>query len=205
MARKAKKTTFPQKKMLAIGAGALLVVLLIAIIYLLLRPNSELIVVAAPSQATIRLDGKKIQNGARGIRAGKHTIELSKDGSETKAQEFEISVGETKSINLYLEDYSSYLLNEEDIELLGLIGDEKARQFASDYWAAKSILDILPITVVGEDSGEFSRLESGKDCTRSYCLKITDHGEELKEKMLEKIKSLGFDPDNYEIQYELVD
>lgn len=205
MARKAKKTTFTNKKILMIGAGALLVVLPISILYFVLRPNAELIVVTAPSRATLRLDGKKIQNGARGIRAGKHTLELSQEGLEAKTQEFEISAGETKSINLYLEDFSYYLQNEEDIKLLGLIGDEKAKQLASDYWAAKSILDILPITLVGDDAETFSRLENGKECERSYCLKITDHGEEMKAKMLEKIKSLGFNPDDYEIQYELVD
>ena len=209
MAQKAKKATFSQKKILVIAVGVLLIVLLTALIYLKLRPNAELIVVAAPSQATLRLDGKKIQNGARGIRTGKHKIELSLEGFETKTQEFEISAGETQSINLYLvgenEDYSHYLQNEEDIKLLGLIGDETAKQVASDYWAAKSILEILPITLVGDDGESSSRLESGEDCARSYCLKITDQGEALKEKMLERIKSLGFDPDDYEIQYELVD
>ena len=209
MAQKAKKATFSQKKILVIAVGVLLIVLLTALIYLKLRPNAELIVVAAPSQATLRLDGKKIQNGARGIRTGKHKIELSLEGFETKTQEFEISAGETQSMNLYLvgenEDYSHYLQNEEDIKLLGLIGDETAKQVASDYWAAKSILEILPITLVGDDGESSSRLESGEDCARSYCLKITDQGEALKEKMLERIKSLGFDPDDYEIQYELVD
>lgn len=209
MAQKAKKATFSQKKILVIAVGVLLIVLLMSLIYLKLRPNAELIVVAAPSQATLRLDGKKIQNGARGICAGKHKIELSLEGFETKTQEFEISAGETQSINLYLvgenEDYSHYLQNEEDIKLLGLIGDETAKQVASDYWAAKSILEILPITLVGDDGESSSRLESGEDCARSYCLKITDQGEALKEKMLERIKSLGFNPDDYEIQYELVD
>lgn len=209
MAQKAKKATFSQKKILIIAAGLLLIVLLAALFYLKLRPNAELIVVAAPSQATLRLDGKKIQNGARGIRAGKHKIELSLEGFETKTQEFEISAGETQSVNLYLvgenEDYSHYLQNEEDIKLLGLIGDETAKQLASEYWEAKSILEILPITLVGDDGESSSRLESGEDCARSYCLKITDQGEALKEKMLERIKSLGFDPDDYEIQYELVD
>lgn len=209
MAQKAKKATFSQKKILVIAVGVLLIALLTALIYLKLRPNAELIVVAAPSQATLRLDGKKIQNGARGIRAGKHKIELSLEGFETKTQEFEISAGETQSIDLYLvgenEDYSQYLQNEEDIKLLGLIGDETAKQLASDYWAAKSILEILPITLAGDDGESSSRLESGEDCARSYCLKITDQGEALKEKMLERIKSLGFDPDDYEIQYELVD
>ena len=209
MAQKAKKATFSQKKILVIAVGVLLIVLLTALIYLKLRPNAELIVVAAPSQATLRLDGKKIQNGARGIRTGKHKIELSLEGFETKTQEFEISAGETQSMNLYLvgenEDYSHYLQNEEDIKLLGLIGDETAKQVASDYWAAKSILEILPITLVGDDGESSSRLESGEDCARSYCLKITDQGEALKEKMLERIKSLGFNPDDYEIQYELVD
>ena len=163
----------------------------------------------APSKVTIRLDGKKIQNGARKIRAGKHTLELSLDGLEPKKQEFEISTQETKSINLYLtgenEDFSYYLNDEKDIELLSTIADEKAAEFISDYYKAKNITELLPLRIV-KDYGEVSsELTLGKDCTRSYCLKITDSGAVLKDEMLSKIKALGYNPEDYEIQYELVD
>jgi hypothetical protein len=50
-----------------------------------------------------------------------------------------------------------------------------------------------------------SKLENGTDCTRSYCLKITDSGTALKDEMFAKIKSLGYDPEDYEIKYELLD
>jgi hypothetical protein len=209
MTRKAKKSTSRSGKMPIIGIGVFAVLFVSLLIFAFVRPNAELIVVTAPQKATILLDGKTIKNGARGIRAGKHKIKLSLDGLESKAQEFEISPGETKSVNLFLtgenNDFSYYLQNEEDIELLRLVGDEKANEFISNYQTNKGILELLPISVIRDDGETSSRLERGKDCARSYCLKITDRGDGLKEEMLTKIKSLGFNPDDYEIQYELVD
>lgn len=208
MTRKAKKSTFLTNKIILGIAGAGLALLIIFAIFLSLRPNAELIIITAPAEATIRLDGHRIKNGSREVRAGKHTIELSLEGLETKTKEIEISPKETKSLNLYLtgegENFSHYLKNEEDIELLAVIGDERATDFVSSYYKAKSINEILPLTIVKDYGEANSRLELGKDCERSYCLKITDEGAKLKDEMLAKIKTLGYDPEDYEIQYELV-
>ena len=86
-----------------------------------------------------------------------------------------------------------------------MMDDEKAIKFVSEYRTAKTITDLLPITIVQDYGEASSKLELGENCTRSYCLKITDSGAELQEKMFEKIKSLGYNPDDYEIQYELLD
>ena len=208
MTRKAKKPTFLTNKIILGVAGAGLLLLMIFAIFLGLRPNAELIVITAPTEATIRLDGRRIKNGSRAVRAGKHTIELSLEGLGTKIQEIEISPKETKSLNLYLtgdgEDFSYYLKNEKDIDLLAVIGDEKATDFASNYYKAKSITEILPLAIVKDYGEASSRLELGKDCERSYCLKITDEGAKLKDEMLAKIKTLGYNPEDYEIQYEIV-
>ena len=91
MTRKAKKPTFLTNKIILGVAGAGLLLLMIFAIFLGLRPNAELIVITAPTEATIRLDGRRIKNGSRAVRAGKHTIELSLEGLGTKIQEIEIS------------------------------------------------------------------------------------------------------------------
>lgn len=206
MAREARKSTFLTRKNIIIGVVALFFILLICLIRFCLRPNAELIIMTAPSDATIRLNGKKIQSGARKVRAGKHKIELSLGDSETKTYEVEISAGETKSVNLYLsgEDFSYYLKNEEDIDRLALIGDEEALEFVSEYRRAKSITELLPLLVVKDYGEASSKLDLGNDCERSYCLKITDNGEKLKDEMFAKIRSLGYNPEDYEIQYELL-
>lgn len=209
MTREVEKSTFLNKKMLFAGAGIVLLILIILTACLGFRSNAEIIIVAAPTKATIRLDGKKIDSGVKNVRPGKHTVIVSLDGLETKTQEIEVATNETKSVNIYLagegDDFSAYLKNEEDIDRLALIGDEAALEFVSNYRQAKTITELLPLTII-EDYGESSsKLTLGKDCERSYCLKITDKGEALKEKMLAKIKALGYNPDDYEIRYELVD
>lgn len=209
MTQQAKKLNLFSQKILLFGISAFILIILVTFSVLAFRPNAELIVLVAPSEAMILLDGKKIHNGAQAIRAGKHTLKASLNGLETKTQEIELSANETKSVNLYLtgenDDFSYYLNDEEDIDLLAMMDDEKAIKFVSEYRTAKTITELLPITIVQDYGEASSKLELGENCTRSYCLKITDSGAELKEKMFEKIKSLGYNPDDYEIQYELLD
>lgn len=209
MTQQAKKLNLFSQKILLFGISAFILIILVTFSVLAFRPNAELIVLVAPSKATILLDGKKIHNGARAIRAGKHTLKISLNNLETKTQEIELSANETKSVNLYLtgenDDFSHYLNDEEDINLLAMMNDEKAAKFVSEYRTAKTITELLPITIVQDYGEASSKLELGENCTRSYCLKIIDGGAELKGKMYEKIKSLGYNPDDYEIQYELLD
>ena len=209
MTQQAKKLNLFSQKILLFGISAFILIILVTFSVLAFRPNAELIVLVAPSKATILLDGKKIHNGARAIRAGKHTLKISLNNLETKTQEIELSANETKSVNLYLtgenDDFSHYLNDEEDIDLLAMMDDEKAAKFVSEYRTAKTITELLPITIVQDYGEASSKLELGENCTRSYCLKIIDSGAELKGKMYEKIKSLGYNPDDYEIQYELLD
>lgn len=209
MTQQAKKLNLFSQKILLFGISAFILIILVTFSVLAFRPNAELIVLVVPSKATILLDGKKIHNGAQAIREGKHTLKASLNGLETKTQEIELSANETKSVNLYLtgenDDFSYYLNDEEDIDLLAMMDDEKAIKFVSEYRTAKTITELLPITIVQDYGEASSKLELGENCTRSYCLKITDSGAELKEKMFEKIKSLGYNPDDYEIQYELLD
>lgn len=208
MTQAAKRSTFLTKKIILVGAGAVLLGIILLAGYLCFRPNAELIIVAAPTEATIRLDSKNIKSGTQYVRAGKHTVVVSLEGLGTKTQEIEIASGETKSINIYLtgegDDFSYYLKNEEDVDRLELIGDEKALEFVSEYRQTKSITELLPLTIIENYGEASSRLELGKDCERSYCLKITDKDKKLKEQMLSKIKALGFNSDDYEIQYELI-
>ena len=209
MTQQAKKLNLFSQKILLFGISAFILIILVTFSVLAFRPNAELIVLVAPNKATILLDGKKIHNGTQAIRAGKHTLKATLNGLETKTQEIELSANETKSVNLYLtgenDDFSYYLKDEEDIDLLAMMDDEKAIKFVSEYRTAKTITELLPITIVQDYGEASSKLELGENCTRSYCLKITDSGAELKEMMFEKIKSLGYNPDDYEIQYELLD
>ena len=191
MTQQAKKLNLFSQKILLFGISAFILIILVTFSVLAFRPNAELIVLVAPSKATILLDGKKIHNGARAIRAGKHTLKISLNNLETKTQEIELSANETKSVNLYLtgenDDFSHYLNDEEDIDLLAMMDDEKAAKFVSEYRTAKTITELLPITIVQDYGEASSKLELGENCTRSYCLKIIDSGAELKGKMYEKI------------------
>lgn len=171
-----------------------------------LLKNSELILYVVPSSATIKLDGHKIKNGSRSIRAGSHELEISGDGLETKTIEFEVAKKQSKSISAYVKSdngsFDYYLNHEEDIAALELITDDAAKSFVEDYYHNKTILELLPITIAHEHGDITSTLSEGHECTRSYCLKITDDNAELRAEMEAKIKELGYNPEDYEIQYE---
>ncbi len=202
--RSSKRTLIPVLILIAVVFTIAIVVLFTTVF----SKNSELVVLVAPSTATVRLDGRKIKNGSNPIKSGKHTLEISGDGLETKTIDFEIAKKETKSINAYAlgtNGFEYYLEHDEEIERLGLVADGEAASFVKNYEKSKTILELLPLSIAKENGDKSSTLSKGDNCTRSFCLKITDDNADLSAEMKKKIESLGYNPEDYEIQYERTD
>ena len=185
---------------------AIILLFVVVIIATLMTKNAELILLVAPSTATIKLDGKKVESGSIKIRDGSHKLEISGDDLETKTIDFYIAKKETKSLNVYAtsddNSFDYYLKHDEEIDQLALVADDHAKEFVLDYKRSKTILDILPVVVSEKDGSKTSTLTKGEDCERSFCLKITDDNADLRQKMERKISDLGYDVIDYEIQYE---
>ncbi len=187
-----------------------IVVILVIVVILttILSKNAELILLVAPSTATLKIDGHKVASGSIKLRAGSHTLVISGEGFEQKQINFEIAKHETKSINAYAgndNDFEYYLRHDTEIDRLALVADEEAIKFINNYRESKTILELLPIVVAKEYGAKSSTLSRGDACERSYCLKKTDDNADLRKEMEAKIVELGYDPENYEIIYERTD
>lgn len=184
------------------------VLVIVVILTTLLAKNAELILLVAPSTATLKIDGHKVASGSIKLRAGSHTLVISGEGFEEKQIDFEIAKHETKSINAYAgndNNFEYYLKHDTEIDRLALVADEEAIKFINNYRKSKTILELLPIVVAKEYGTKSSTLSRGDVCERSYCLKITDDNADLRKEMEAKIVELGYDPENYEIIYERTD
>ena len=184
------------------------VLILVVIFTTLLSKNSELILMVAPSTATLKIDGHKVNNGTVRLRTGSHTLVISGDGFAEKQIDFEIAKHETKAINTYAggeNGFEYYQKHDSEIDRLALVADDEAKVFINDYRQAKTILEILPLSTAKDYGTKSSTLSQGENCERSYCLKITDDNADLRKDMEEKIFSLGYDSGDYEILYERTD
>ena len=184
------------------------ILVIVVILTTILSKNAELILLVAPSTATLKIDGHKVASGSIKLRAGSHTLVISGEGFEEKQIDFEIAKHETKSINAYAgndNNFEYYLKHDTEIDRLALVADEEAIKFINNYRKSKTILELLPIVVAKEYGAKSSTLSRGDVCERSYCLKITDDNADLRKEMEAKIVELGYDPENYEIIYERTD
>ncbi len=190
-------------------APVLALLLCVVILTTILTKNSELVLLVAPSTATVKLDGKKVKNGTLKIHSGSHKLEISGDGLETKTVDFDIAKNETKAINDYAlgdgGDFNYYLSHEEEIERLSLVADEEAKDFVAKYNQAKTILELLPIVVSEEHGAKTATLSKGDNCERSYCLKLVNDNADLGSKMEKKLAELGYDINDYEVKNERID
>ena len=199
------------KRTFLLGLIFVPIVAILAIVVILttiLSKNAELILLVAPSTATLKIDGHKVASGSIKLRAGSHTLVISGEGFEEKQIDFEIAKHETKSINAYAgndNDFEYYLKHDTEIDRLALVADEEAIKFINNYRKSKTILELLPIVVAKEYGAKSSTLSRGDTCERSYCLKITDDNADLRKEMEAKIVELGYNPENYEIIYERTD
>lgn len=191
-----------------IFAPIVVILVIVVILTTILSKNAELILLVAPSTATLKIDGHKVASGSIKLRAGSHTLVISGEGFGEKQINFEIAKHETKSINAYAgndNDFEYYLKHDTEIDRLALVADEEAIKFINNYRESKTILELLPIVVAKEYGAKSSTLSRGDVCERSYCLKITDDNADLRKEMEAKIVELGYDPENYEIIYERTD
>ena len=202
-----------KKNLVIMFSGLVALFLVIVVLFTtIFKKDAELIVLVAPSAATIKIDGHKVKNGRILIRSGEHKVVVSADGLETKEQSVSISKGETKALNLYLTDQNNsfdyYKGYPDEIENLALVSDsDESAKAVSELRHIFTIKELLPYTI-GTDSGKKSStlsLGSKDDCSKDFCLKLTDENADMRKQMQKEIESLGYNAEDYEIIYERID
>lgn len=187
----------------------ILITSILFITALSLKDTTEIEIRVAPSSATILIDGKTYQNGKFRISTGSHSVEIKKDGFTTKNFTFDTSSSDKLYSYILEEDggYSWYLNHKEDALLLTSIGDYESKLEAANYNSKYPIMASLPVIYANYDDNyhytEY-RIDGGSftGCNTDFCLKITDTTGGNYESAIQKIKDLGFNPEDYTILYE---
>lgn len=102
--------------------------ILLGIGYILIRTvflRTELLVLVAPTQAIVEIDGVTYGNGKHYIPIGKHKVKISAEGfTEINGLEIEAELGKPVKVYKYLSENGSKY-SEEDYELLSIIAEDE--------------------------------------------------------------------------------
>lgn len=203
-----------RKLLIVCGGMVVLIVAAILLIFVVNRNSigmAELKILVAPTIARIEVDGKEYKNGTHKMAPGEVKIMVSCDGFETEEKSIVLTAGQMTEFYTYLipldGDYSWYSKNEDNEMLLNTIGDAMATSESKKYSEMNPIIRDLPIIYANYDEKwnytEF-RIDGGvfEDCTRAFCVKITDTTGGNYDHALKLIKEKGYNPEDYEILYE---
>lgn len=204
---------FNKKNRMIVVAGVLAIILATAgIVYFTYSSiySATLNILVAPASAEIKIDGKVYKNGVyEHMHPGTVKVEISKDGFETKKMDFEILAYQTTDLRVSLngnEDY--YEEHPEDQKALELLNEARGESEAETFFKVYPIARKIPIIVETYNNARteyiYYRIDGGMydGCKWDFCLKITDISGGNYDRAIEKIKSLGFNPEDYQIFYE---
>ncbi len=170
--------------------------------------DSTIDLLIAPISSKIEIDGQTYINGKHKIPSGKHTIKISKDTFETKEEEIEIKKGETYIYYNYLTQPNNsmkwYEENEEDSLLLESIIPALSEKNLKKLQEQYPLIKQLPINIDEYNADYTQRINYSISYTTlddEVQIIIQDKSGDNYETALKKIKSLGFNPEDYTIQY----
>ena len=216
------KDKYMNKKTITILTFSLLLISIIAVSVYYYWYNSYYIklpkinILIAPKSSTVTLNDKKItSSGDYHTEAGDYVITISKEGFETKSENFTLKEGETKQIALYLASNNTstadwYNNNKEDAEIVQSISSINHDIEVKEYKEKYPIIDILPYT-----NGRFTIKaktvsSSSKPIITIYIITSDADNDSVKQQLrndaLDYLKGLkdshGIDINDYYIKYE---
>ena len=201
------------RKIIYISAGllALGIIILVFVLGLQSRDKTASIEIqsAVPNDAKVTIDGGGVgSNSKNGVKPGKHTVLAKRDGFEDKSQEVDVKEGETKIIRLLMTPNSQvgyeWMRAHPDlaVEYEAMVGKEFGEQ-------STKTVDANPLIANLPEIHPTWRVDYGKSVAypndpNKVAIIITYGGPEIdKQNALNWIKSLGFNPADYEIIYKV--
>lgn len=195
---------------IAVGLLALGIVILVFVLGLQSRDKTSTIEIqsAVPNDAKVTIDGNNVgSNSKNAVTPGKHTVVAKRDGFEDKTAEVDVKQGETKIIRLLMKPINQtgydWMRAHPDlaVEYEAMVGQQFATQ------SAKTV-DANPLIANLPEIHPTWRVDYGKSVAfpndpNKVAIIITYGGTEIdKQNALNWIKSLGFNPADYEIIYK---
>ncbi len=212
---------FIRRHKIAIGLISLNIIVVIAIIIVIIIHHAKTAVIdirVTPTDATISLNGNKYNNlESHEVLPGNYHVMITMDNMRTK--EYDISLEDDGYVRIwdYLLDvddsFDHYLTHPTDANILIEIAsesDKNAQAFISDYKKKISILGILPIDF-DEYTNDYAdyiqyhiNINPTQDCPKIACLIIEDNTGGNKQIAENKLRELGYNPNDYDIFYDYV-
>lgn len=195
---------------IVVGAVAFGLIVIVFILGLQSRDKTATIEIqsAVPNDANVTIDGGGVgSNSKNGVTPGKHTVVAKRKGFEDKSQEVEVKQGETKIIRLLMtpNDQTGYdwMRSHPDlaVEYEGQQGqafDEQSQKTTDANPLIPNLPEIHPTWRV-----DYGKSVAYPNDPNKVAIIITYGGSEIdKQNALNWIKSLGFNPADYEIIYK---
>ena len=191
----------------------LVVVVALAIAFIIHNSKTATIdILVAPENATIEINGKTYENyQSYDLAPGDYTAVISMEYMQTREVSFTLNDGDFYRLHTYLlsadGSFAYYEQAPNDAQILIKVSDENSADYVASYQKRYSIVDKLPIYFDDyRDNYTFYTQYSIEHDTEIYCpkivcIKIIDRTENSDQLMLNKIRELGYNPDDYEIDY----
>jgi len=171
----------------------------------------------APTIADIKIDGMAARNGSHVVEPGKHLIEISAEGFESKSLEVDVVRDETNSVAEYLENneegISYYTRSKADMDVLRSIAktNDDVKDFIAEYDHKISIFPNLPmkedyyISGVGYTTMEIKDARNDRRCGSTLCIKVVGFKSDessFNRQAVKMLSSRGYKLTDYEVYYE---
>jgi hypothetical protein len=201
------------RKIVYIGAAILALALIVFIFILGLQSKDKTATITiqsvVPNDPTITIDGQKVKaNGDTAVTPGKHTLVAKRNGFADKTQEVEAKNGQPATVRLIMTPNSQvgydWLREHPDqaVEWEGQVGqqfDQNSRNTTNRNPLISYLPEIRPTWRV-----DYGKSEKHPDDPSAVQIIITYGGADIdKQNALQWIKDQGFNPNDYEIKFQL--
>ena len=170
-------------------------------------------VMAAPTSATVTLDGVEYKTGMHEIEPGDYSVKIVADDFIDKEFTLRVDRGNVTSISTYLvhvaEGMEYYLHDRDSFEILRRLSvgdDERLQNFMDSYDKLVSVEDVLPLwsSFIGTNGEIITQTirDSTYDerCQMIFCLIVS--GDETNQEAAERtLKEKGYTLSDYEVIY----
>ena len=203
----------PKTKLILLTSATIIFLIITTIIMIKDRIyNATIDLLIAPASSNIEIDGQKYVNGKHRIASGKHVVKISKEGFDSKEEEIEIQKDETYIYYEYLlqpeNSMDWYKDHEEDSLLLETIIPALSEKNLKKLQEQYPLLKQLPINedyYINNYAKHIKYSISYKTNNDKITILITSYTKDSATYAQEKIKTLGFNLNDYIIKYEIID
>ena len=195
------------------------VILVIAIIIIHKSKTAMIDINFAPAAATITLNNQAYANQeSHNIAPGDYHVKISMEGMQSQEYDLTLDTDGFARIWGYLLSadgtFDYYYSHPEDVAILTEVAnadDTKAQAFLADYNQKASLAELIPIDydAYTDDFAYYTEYhiylnEYYNTCPKILCLTIEDNTGGNEQAAKDKIKELGYNPDDYDIEYTYV-